>query len=182
MGMKIIVGLGNPGARYATTRHNAGFLAIDAFLKDHPGIQCQSKFASEICEIHFGTIKTFVVKPQTFMNESGRAVRELLQFYKADPRTDLLVIHDEVDLPFGTVRMAADSSAAGHNGVQDIIDKLGTQEFRRVRSGVDARQSRNDFPTENYVLSPFTDDELSRLHSEILPLVSKEIQDFINKS
>ncbi len=179
--MKIIVGLGNPGARYATTRHNAGFLAIDEYLKHKEAIRCQSKFACEICEIHFGDVKTFIVKPQTFMNNSGQAVRELLHFYKADAKTDLLVVHDEIDLPFGTVRSANDSSAAGHNGVQNIINELGTQEFRRVRVGVDARASRNDFPTEAYVLSPFSANELSRIHAEVFPLVSKEIQDFINK-
>lgn len=177
--VKIIVGLGNPGDRYALTRHNAGFLAIDEFLKNTPSIECQSKFKSQICELHFGAVKTFFVKPQTFMNDSGQAVREIVQFYKLDPRKDLLILHDDSDLPLGKTRTATDSSSAGHNGVQDIIDELGTQEFRRIRIGVESRQSRNDLPTDEFVLRPFSSEELQKLKTEVLPEVSKQIQEFI---
>ncbi len=178
--MKLIVGLGNPGEKYKQTRHNAGFLAIDYFLKDIGSINCQSKFHATVCEAHFGPIKTFFVKPQTFMNESGQAVKEILNFYKARPQTDLLVIHDDSDLPLGTIRMAADSSSAGHNGVQSIIDELGSQEFQRIRIGIDTRKTRDELPTENFVLLPFTVDKLNLLNKEVFPKVSKKIQDFIN--
>lgn len=113
------------------------------------------------------------------MNESGSAVRELLHFYKAHPREDLLVIHDEADLPLGTVRQAFDSSSAGHNGVQNIIDELGTKEFHRIRIGVESRANRNDMPTDKFVLQPFGAEELARLNKEIFPEVSKLIQEFI---
>ncbi len=177
--MKIIVGLGNPGKQYEHTRHNAGFLAVDHFLKGTETINCKSKFESTICELHFHATKTFFVKPQTFMNESGVAVRELLHFYKANYREDLLVIHDEADLPLGTIREAFNSSSAGHNGIQNIIDELGSQEFRRIRIGVDSRESRSNMPTDKFVLQNFSGGELSRLQMEVLPQVSKFIQEFI---
>src|SRR6185503_15636217 len=163
--MKIIVGLGNPGDKYKQTRHNVGFLALDYFLRDTETISCQSKFASEICEVHFVTGKTFFIKPQTFMNNSGEAVKEILHFYKAMPGRDLVIVHDEVDLPFGEVRENFDASSAGHNGVQNIMDELGTKEFRRIRIGIENRESRNDMPTDAFVLQNFSDDEITSLES-----------------
>src|SRR4051812_33865970 len=131
--MKLIVGLGNPGKQYERTRHNAGFLAVDFFMQTKEVIACQSKFKAEICEYHEGKEKIFLVKPQTFMNNSGDAVSEIVNFYKANPKTDLLVIHDEVDLPLGNLKSTNDSSAAGHNGVQDIFDVFSTKNIHRVR-------------------------------------------------
>src|SRR6188472_344420 len=108
--MKLIVGLGNPGEQYEHTRHNAGFLAVDYFLKRKETITCQSKFAAQICEYHEGKEKIFIAKPQTFMNNSGEAVRDIVEYYKLDPKQDLLVIHDEVDLPLGSLRSTNESS------------------------------------------------------------------------
>jgi PTH1 family peptidyl-tRNA hydrolase len=179
--MKIIVGLGNPGDKYLRTRHNVGFLMIDWYLAGKPTIDCKSKFASHICEVHFAGNKTFFVKPQTFMNNSGEAVREILHFYKAFPNRDLLVVHDEVDLPFGTIRNSFDSNPAGHNGVSNIIDELGTKEFARIRVGVESRESRNDMPTDAFVLRDFSDDELKKLKEEVFPKVRDEIDAFLNK-
>lgn len=190
--MKLIIGLGNPGDKYKLTRHNAGFLAVDYYLKDKSPIACQSKFKAEICELHYektsdgdtannnGRTKVYFVKPKTFMNLSGEAVQEIAQFYKVNPASDILIIHDDVDLPLGTIRVATDSSAGGHNGVQNIFDLLGTKEIRRVRIGVEARESRNDIPTDTFVLHPFTEDELKQLTEEVLPKVSTEIDSFIN--
>lgn len=178
--MKIIVGLGNPGAQYEKTRHNAGFLAIDYFLKDKDAISCQSKFNAQICEMHFdGGKKVFFVKPQSFMNLSGEVVREILAFYKVDHANDLLVLHDEVDLPFGKVKEGFASSAAGHNGVQNIIDELGTKDFARVRIGVESRASRLDMPTDAFVLQKFSIEELEKLDKEVFIETSKLIQAFI---
>lgn len=179
--MKLIVGLGNPGERYKQTRHNAGFLALDYYLHGMETISCQSKFGSEICEVHFAGNKTFFIKPQTFMNNSGEAVKEILHFYKALPGRDLLIVHDEVDLPLGTVREAFDASAAGHNGVQNIIDELGTKEFKRIRIGVETRASRNDLPTDAFVLQIFLDEELKSLENKIFPETKKIIDLFINQ-
>ncbi len=179
--MKIIVGLGNPGVKYKNTRHNAGFLAIDNFLAslDADINPACTKFDSELFEVHFGSNKTFFIKPNTFMNNSGQAVSEIINFYKIDLAKDLLVIHDDTDLPFGDIRFANNSSAAGHNGVQDIINKLGTQEFNRIRIGVESRESRGEIPTEDFVLQKFTDDEQKRLKDKTLPKVKKSIEEFL---
>lgn len=188
--MKIIVGLGNPGEKYTNTRHNAGFLALDFFLKDKETISCQSKFKAQICELRhpvfpllekegLGGVKLLFVKPETFMNLSGTAVKAIAEFYKIDPAKELLVIHDDTDLPLGTFRVTESCSAAGHNGVQNIIDELGTQNFHRIRIGVETRASRNDLPTDAFVLQNFSADDLSQLQLDILPKVALEIQKFI---
>lgn len=184
--MKIIVGLGNPGTKYAHTRHNAGFLAIDHYLHGKETIHCQSKFNGQICELHFtahthgaAPVKVFFVKPQTYMNKSGEAVRALTEFYKINIATDLLVIHDEVDLKFGFYKVAFDSRPAGHNGVKNIVEELGTQEFHRIRIGVESRLSRHESPTDVFVLQNFSTDELHNLTSAVLPHIDKEIESFI---
>lgn len=178
--MKIIVGLGNPEDKYKHTRHNAGFLALDFYLRGVETIHCESKFGSQICELHFAGNKTFFIKPQTFMNKSGEAVSEIMRFYKTIPSRDLLVVHDDTDLPFGTVREGFDSGSAGHNGVQNIIDELGSKEFKRVRIGVESRADKSQPPTDAFVLQNFTDDELKKLESEIFPETKKTIDQFIS--
>ncbi|MFA5990922.1 MAG: aminoacyl-tRNA hydrolase [Candidatus Doudnabacteria bacterium] len=177
--MKLIVGLGNPGTKYTNTRHNAGFLAIDYFLKDIQAINCQSSFQAQICELHFGAQKVFLVKPQTFMNLSGEAVKAIGDFYKINYSTDLLIIHDDVDLPFGEIKNTTSSSAAGHNGVQNIIDLLGTKDFSRIRLGVENRADKKIPPTEAFVLQNFTDEELAKLHADVFPKVNQQINAFI---
>jgi len=179
--MKLIVGLGNPGEKYAKTRHNAGFMAID-FIIAKLGFKptnFQKKFQSEILEIQIGDKKTIFAKPQTFMNDSGRAVKEICNFYKLDVAKDLLVIHDDSDLPFGTIRSTNSSSSAGHNGVKDVIEKLGTQDFQRIRIGVESRTSRDELPTEVFVLQSFSQEEIEKLEKEILPNVYLEIQKYL---
>ncbi len=178
--MKLIIGLGNPGRQYERTRHNAGFLAVDYYLKDKNPIACQSKFAAEICELHFGETKVFFIKPQSFMNKSGEVVRDIAQFYKVDLAQDVLIVHDDKDLPLGTIREAGNSSAAGHNGVQNIIDVLGTQEFHRIRIGVESREPGSPIATDDFVLQNFTDEELEILNKEVLSKVDKLIDAFIN--
>lgn len=179
--MKLIIGLGNPGTKYTNTRHNAGFLAIDYFLKNIQAINCQSSFNAQICELHFGAQKVFLVKPQTFMNLSGEAVRAIGDFYKINYSTDLLVIHDDVDLPFGEIKNTTSSSAAGHNGVQNIIDLLGTKDFHRIRLGVENRADKKIPPTEAFVLQNFSDEEINKLEAEVLPEVKLAIEKFIGK-
>lgn len=177
--MKIIAGLGNPGSKYALTRHNAGFLAIDYYLKDLQIASCQSKFNAQICEARFDSEKVLFVRPLTYMNNSGEALQEICNFYKVGPATGLAVVHDEIDLPFGTIRTTPSSSAAGHNGVKSIIEKLGTQDFFRIRIGVEARASRDEMPTDAYVLKNFSTDEMERLTAEILPQVKTEMDKFL---
>lgn len=179
--MKLIIGLGNPGTQYEKTRHNAGFLAVDFFLREHRAITCQSKFKAQICEYHEGGTKVFFVKPQSFMNLSGEVVREIADYYKVDITKDLLVLHDEKDLPFTAIKEAKDSSGAGHNGVQNIIDELGTKDFHRIRIGVETREPDSPLPTDVFVLQRFTDEELEKLETDIFPETNKLIEKFISQ-
>ncbi len=159
--MKLIVGLGNPGEKYLKTRHNAGFMALDYILKDKHVISCSSKFDAKICEVH-DPEKTFYIYPQTFMNDSGKAVKQIMDFYKLLP-ADLVVIHDDVDLPLGTVRTTESSGDAGHNGVKSVIEAMGTQDFKRIRIGIESRADKSALPTDAFVLQEFSDDEIKQI-------------------
>lgn len=177
---KIIVGLGNPGIKYAKTRHNAGWLILDHLINElqketNQTITWRSKrdWLAEIAEID----NILLVKPQTMMNNSGQAVRAILDYYDlivADLSNRLLVIHDELDLPSGTVRWSNNSRSAGHNGVQSIIDHLGTQNFIRYRVGIQPIEPPTD--TIAYVLKNFSASELKNLQNIDLT----EIKKFIN--
>ena len=135
----IIVGLGNPGQKYEKTRHNMGFLAVD-LLAEKKGVPLNKvKFKAAYNIMEFGGEKCLVMKPQTYMNLSGEAVREAAQFYKV-PADHVLVIYDDVSLPVGKLRVRPNGSAGGHNGIKNIIAHLGTQEFPRVKIGVAAPQ------------------------------------------
>jgi PTH1 family peptidyl-tRNA hydrolase len=151
----LIVGLGNPGRRYERTRHNAGFMAADRLYEILPSGTARSRFQAEMIETRDGERRVVLAKPQTFMNESGVAVSQIARWYKV-PRDRLLVIFDELDLPFGTIRMRANGSAGGHNGVQSIINHLHTQDFARLRIGISRPQAGSTVP---YVLSQFTSAE-----------------------
>ncbi len=183
--MKLIVGLGNPGEKYKYTRHNVGFMAVDFILKDGDRFidaKPSHEFKSEMYTVGNGQNRVVFLKPQTYMNDSGQALKVICNFYKMDFATDLLIIQDEADLPFGTVRLSKDSSSAGHNGIKSIIENLGTQDFHRLRIGVESRASRNDLPTDAFVLQNFSDDELKKLPEEIFPKVKMEVERFINYS
>ena len=164
--MKLIIGLGNPGKQYESTRHNAGFLALD-YLREHFDFENFHREARFNAELSVGTIskeKYLLIKPATFMNRSGSTVRSLLDFYKLDPQ-DIVVLHDDLDIAPGTCKTTLSSRAAGHNGVQDIIDTLGTQDFFRIRLGI-GRPAETEGacrPAHGYVLDPFSADELAEL-------------------
>jgi len=159
--MQIIVALGNPGKQYEKTRHNAGWLFIDEFYKEKKdelnfGEWSENKkFCAMICEGHENGGKIILAKPTTFMNESGRAVAALINFYKSDP-ADLTVIHDEIDLPLGAFKIQNDISSAGHRGVQSIIDAIGTQNFTRVRIGIGKDDRTKQGETTKFVLNKFS--------------------------
>jgi PTH1 family peptidyl-tRNA hydrolase len=133
--MRVVVGLGNPGRQYAGTRHNVGFDVIDG-LATAPGAgRFTSRFSAQVMDLMEGGEKVLLVKPETFMNLSGRCVREVMDFYQADVK-DLFVICDDVNLPLGKLRIRAKGGHGGHNGLRDIQAHLGTQEFARLRIGV----------------------------------------------
>lgn len=142
--MYIIAGLGNPGKKYEHTRHNAGFDVLD-LLADRYGIAMKEKKHQALCGK--GVIegeKVILAKPQTFMNNSGDSIAELLQFYKADPVTELVIVYDDISLEPGRIRIRKKGSAGGHNGIKSIIGRTGTQEFIRVKVGVGAKPEHWD--------------------------------------
>jgi peptidyl-tRNA hydrolase, PTH1 family len=152
--MKVVVGLGNPGPRYRGTRHNVGFAVID-YLAQGPGAgSFRSRFQAQTAELREGDLQMLLVKPETFMNLSGRCVREIVDFYKL-PVEDLLIVCDDINLPLGKMRARARGSAGGHNGLKSIQDQLGTGEYSRLRIGVDAPALTHDEATVVHVLSRF---------------------------
>lgn len=151
--MYIIAGLGNPGSKYAHTRHNAGFDAIDE-LADKYGISIENKKFQALCGS--GSIngqKVLLLKPQTYMNASGEALRAACDFYKIDSEEELIVLYDDISLPPGQLRIRKKGSAGGHNGIKSIISHLGTQVFKRVKIGVGEKPEQYDLA--DYVLGHF---------------------------
>lgn len=162
--MQLVIGLGNPGKEYISTRHNAGFLALDFILKDIQTISCESKFDANICEARMPD-KVLFIYPETFMNNSGEAVKQLMDFYKLEPK-DILVLHDDIDLPLGSLKFTESSGTAGHNGIKSIIENIGTQDFRRIRIGVESRENKEHMPTDAFVLEKFSEEELEKIPFE----------------
>ncbi|WP_210093547.1 aminoacyl-tRNA hydrolase [Ruegeria sp. HKCCSP346] len=153
--MKLFVGLGNPGQKYARNRHNIGFMAVERIAKDHGFGPWKSKFQGEISEGRLGSEKILLLKPQTFMNRSGQSVGEAMRFYKLES-TDVVVFHDELDLAPGKVRVKAGGGHAGHNGLRSIHDHIGAA-YDRVRLGI-GHPGRKEMVSA-YVLSDFAKSE-----------------------
>lgn len=160
--MKLIVGLGNPGPQYDKTRHNAGFMVVDRLLRRHAGgATPKGRFNAVVAEASVSGEKTLFMKPTTFMNLSGRAVGEAVGFYKIDPPNDLLVIVDDVALPTGQIRLRASGGPGGHNGLTDIQRALGSDNYPRLRVGVDACPPY--MALEDYVLGRFSPEQSAQL-------------------
>jgi len=158
--VKLIVGLGNPGEQYQASRHNLGFLTID-YLAGRHGISLQRRgFDSFLGQGRIGNEAVLLAKPQTFMNLSGAALEKLQAYFRTETE-DLLVIHDDLDLPFQTVRLKKDGGSGGHKGLASIIERLGNSGFVRVRVGI-GKPARKGM-IESYVLSPFTTEEQREL-------------------
>ena len=176
--MKIIFAQGNPGTRYQNTRHNVGFLALDAFAASLGATWRESgKFTSLIAETAIGGEKVLLVKPLSFYNDTGLVARALVDFYKISPATDFLVLHDELALPLGTVRFRTKGSDAGNNGIKSLNSHLG-QGYWRIRVGT-WTPLRNERDDTDFVLSAFTSDELTLLHEKIYPVIEEFCGDFI---
>jgi PTH1 family peptidyl-tRNA hydrolase len=133
--VKIVVGLGNPGREYAATRHNLGFKVIDELARRFNADAWRSRFRAHVTQITDGTENIVLVKPQTYMNLSGSSVREALRWYKVAPEQTLIVV-DDIDLPFQTLRMRASGGSGGHNGLKSIFTELGTDDVPRLRIGI----------------------------------------------
>ena len=149
----LVAGLGNPGRKYERTRHNLGWLVLDELARRHGG-SWRSKFSGSFAEVRLGDLRLGLLKPETYMNESGRAVGEAARFYKVEPE-GLLVVHDDVDLEPGRLQARAGGGLAGHNGLRSLAQHLGSQEFERLRIGV-GRPGRGDpRSVSDWVLSGF---------------------------
>ena len=149
----LVVGLGNPGREYATTRHNLGFMVADELARRHGG-SWRSKFSGEVADVRLDGARLALLKPQTFMNDSGRSAAAAAKFYKVEPE-DLLAVHDEVDLDLGRMQARLGGGLAGHNGLRSIASALKTPEFLRLRIGVGRPERGDRRPVTDWVLSPF---------------------------
>ena len=153
----LVAGLGNPGREYEQTRHNVGWLVLDELARRHGG-SWRSKFSGSLAEVRLGDARLALLKPETYMNESGRSVGAAERFFKVEP-PQLLVVHDDVDLEPGRLQARAGGGLAGHNGLRSLAQHLGSQDFLRLRIGV-GRPGRGDRrPVSDWVLSPFTAEE-----------------------
>jgi PTH1 family peptidyl-tRNA hydrolase len=181
--MKIIVGLGNPDKKYQNTRHNVGFMTLDKLLENRQIksadeleiiFKLNKKFEAKIADFRREGERIILVKPQTFMNTSGKAVNKIVQFYKAKNQ-DIWVITDDLDLPCGTIRVRLTGSSGGHKGLKSIIKSLGTQDFARIRLGIaepqtqpsTAEKSDNIIDAESFVLSEFNKKEKALIEKSI---------------
>lgn len=177
--MKLIVGLGNPGEKYERTRHNLGFMVVEQFLKDFSSVKTTSwensaKFKSDIGQIewqpkHGRLEKVVLVKPKTYMNNSGLAIKLIADFYKIEI-SDIWIIHDDIDLPLGNLKIRFGGSAAGHHGVESVMEHLGTDKFWRFRLGVGEKKELNDSrkkDVDDFVLGEFSAPERGKLKNLI---------------
>jgi PTH1 family peptidyl-tRNA hydrolase len=152
--MRIVVGLGNPGREYAATRHNLGFMVVDELARRAGASGSRKRFRSEVAEGNLAGQKLVLVKPQTYMNLSGHAVREAVNWYHV-AREDVLVVLDDLDLPFAALRLRADGSAGGHNGLASVLEQLGAKNVPRMRIGI----GRGPSAARTQVLSRFAPEE-----------------------
>ncbi len=161
----LLVGLGNPGKKYESTRHNAGFIAAD-----HIAAKCgvkadRSKYHALICEINLGGARGIIMKPETFMNNSGVAVAEAARFYNIPPER-IIVLHDEISFDPGIFRIRRKGSAGGHNGLKSIIEHVGSQDFPRLKLGV-GQKPNPEYDLADWVLGKFPEDDLAKLRSRL---------------
>lgn len=163
--MKCIIGLGNPGKKYAQTRHNIGFLIVDELAKRNQEQLTKSKFKCNYEISHLHGEKVLYVQPQTYMNLSGEGIRPLLDFYKINVE-DIIVIYDDLDLPVGKIRLRTKGGHGGHNGIRSLIDHLATKEFKRIRVGVGRPTTAQ--PIVDYVLQAFHKSEQEDVEHAIM--------------
>lgn len=173
--MKLLVGLGNIGAKYEKTRHNIGFEVIDALAEKY-GLdpwKSEKKFFGSIRRGQIGREKILFLKPETYMNLSGKAVSAVTSFYKLRP-SDMWVFFDDVDLEFGTIRFREKGSSGGHNGIKSLIQGIGSDQFPRIKIGI-ANSDREKIPTDRFVLQKFSSEEKKQLPV----IIDETIQKFL---
>ncbi len=176
--MKLIIGLGNPEQKYDGTRHNVGFWVLDALARQYGGIfKANQKFKAELAEIVVSSEKILLIKPATYYNDSGLAARAVIDYYKASLK-DLLIIHDELMIDFGTVRTRTSGRDAGNNGIKSLITHVNSDQFARVRIGT-GTPLRDLAPDYDFVLGRFSTEEQAVLQNDLLPIILNFIEQFI---
>jgi peptidyl-tRNA hydrolase, PTH1 family len=188
--MKLIVGLGNPGSDYKDNRHNLGYACIGFFAKQHGIVLNKKQGQARVGTVVIGDIQIVLARPQTYMNLSGEAVEYLVNRYGIDSN-DLIVVHDDLDLPLGKLRIRLDGGSGGHNGVESIINSLGNPDFIRVRMGIGRPEVESPYArgeVVDYVLGNLTDDEnqslikaFSRVNEALEVLILKGLEAAMNK-
>jgi PTH1 family peptidyl-tRNA hydrolase len=185
--MWLIVGLGNPGAEYASHRHNVGFMLVDELARELGADPFRAKFSGEIAKARAGAEEILLLKPQTFMNRSGQSVQPAAAFLKV-PVSNVMVIHDELDVPFAELRLKVGGGHAGHNGLRSIIQSLGSPEFVRLRMGIGRPPAGFRGDVADFVLSGFSMDErialsdvLSRARASVLEVLARGVTPAMNK-
>jgi len=179
--MKLIVGLGNPGEKYKNSRHNAGFIVLEQIaVKAESGQwQKEKRFLATMSKMVIGEQEIFLMKPDTFMNLSGMAVQAWQKFYKIEKiENEILIIYDDLDLPFGVVKMTA-SSPHGHNGIGSIKSTLKINEFQQLRLGIDEREGERNIPASDYVLQNFSMTNLAKLKGEMAEIAMEKIKQWL---
>ncbi|HKZ37406.1 MAG TPA: aminoacyl-tRNA hydrolase [Chryseolinea sp.] len=178
--MIVIVGLGNPGKEYEKTKHNIGFLFLDMIQTDwkFPKFHLDKHFTAEISKGTYEGQDILLVKPQTFMNVSGQAVLSIQQFYKLQPE-NFWIVYDELDLPWGKIRIRTEGSSAGHNGIKSIIAALGSEQFHRFRIGIQPEHFEPGQERQGTVLSKFTKEEQKQM-VDIFEQVEEEMKTILN--
>ena len=172
--MKIIAGLGNPGQKYDKTKHNTGFMTMDHYLDEKDLLLDKDKFEGHWTKQKINGEDVILLEPQTYMNESGRSVSQVANFFKVDPE-DILIIQDDMDMPIGKIRIRANGKSGGHNGIKSIIRDLGTEKFNRLKIGI--RHPKNA-TVVSWVLTPFNDEQ-QKLMDDAFDTSVKIIDDFI---
>lgn len=172
----LVVGLGNPGIQYEKTRHNVGFRVVDAFCKNHTASFDRKKFDSVYADIKIGEKRCLVIKPETYMNNSGRAVSQFMNFYKI-PIHNVLVISDDISLDVGRLRFRSKGSAGGHNGLKDIIELSGSDSFPRLKVGV-GQKPHPDYDVKDWVLGKFPKTEEETVEKTV-SLAAEALECFI---
>ncbi len=190
--MYLIVGLGNPGKKYIHTRHNVGFMALDLIQNEFslPDFKNQARFKAELSVGQYAGRVIILAKPQTYMNNSGQAVHLVKNYFKIQ-NENIILIHDDLDINFGDLRIKNTGSSAGHNGVKSVIEALGSQDFWRVRIGIRNKQLSKllSLPADikadgisRFVLSRFSFLEKRKMHKDILPAVWQQVLSIINQN
>lgn len=172
--MKLIVGLGNPGIEYSKTRHNLGFMVIDNYALKY-NVSFQKKHNGLYSKIYRNGEYYLLLKPQLYMNLSGKVIRKYMEYFKIRIE-DVLVIHDDMDLPCGKIKIKKGGSSGGHNGIQNIIDEINNKDFARFKIGIDKNKSKDVI---GYVLGKFSEEELKKI-DDVMDIAPCIIEDFLD--